>query len=159
MSSIDHAVLTAAGPPTVSISPVAEQVIPTGGSVTLTCSAEDCVSGSFTYMWYRDGVNVVNGSTLTISNASSTDFGRYECNATGNGGTGSAATYISEQSELSAGVELAKDVKSEVLFHFLFCWFRFTGSHIRTLGSIHFIPLESKHPESLQYYSWIRLLH
>ena len=103
VSSITCAVLTAAGPPTVSISPVAEQVIPTGGSVTLTCSAEDCVSGSFTYMWYRDEVSVVNGSTLTISSASSSDFGRYECNATGNGGTGSAATYISEQSELSVG--------------------------------------------------------
>ena len=91
--------LTAAGPPTVSISPVAEQVIPTGGSVTLTCSAEDCVSGSFTYMWYRDGVSVSSSAVLNITNVSSTTHGRYECKATGSGGTGSTAKTVARESK------------------------------------------------------------
>ena len=99
MSSITCAVFTAAGPPTVSISPVAEQVIPTGGSVTLTCSAEDCVSSSFTYMWYRDGVSVSSSAVLNITNVSSTTYGRHECKATGSGGTGSVAKTIARESK------------------------------------------------------------
>ena len=84
----------------MTISPVEEQVVSIGGSVMLYCSAGDCVGSTFSYVWYRDGSNVSTSSVLTISNVSSSDFGEYTCNSTGEGGTGSATTYLSEESEL-----------------------------------------------------------
>ena len=83
----------------MSISPVEEQVVSIGDSVTFRCSAGDCVGSSFSYVWYRDGSNVSTSPVLTISNVSSSDFGEYTCNTTGDGGIGSATTYISEESE------------------------------------------------------------
>ena len=84
----------------MTISPLEEQFLSIGGSVTLTCSADDCVDSAFSFVWYRDGSNVSTSGGLTISNVTSSDFGEYTCNVTGEGGTGSATTYISEESEL-----------------------------------------------------------
>ena len=101
MKCVQHPLCSvSSGPPTVTISPLEEQVVDIGGSVTLTCSASDCVGGGFSFVWYRDGSNVSTSGVLTISNVTSSDFGEYTCNVTGNGGTGSATTYISEASEL-----------------------------------------------------------
>ena len=84
----------------MTISPLEEQVVGIGDSVTLTCSASDCVGSAFSFVWYRDGSYVSTKGVLTMSSVTNSDFGEYTCNVTGEGGTGSATTYISEESEL-----------------------------------------------------------
>jgi uncharacterized membrane protein len=57
-------------------------------------------------MWYRDGVSVSSSAVLNITNVSSTNYGRYECKATGSGGTGSTAKTVAREIERKAVVQL-----------------------------------------------------
>jgi hypothetical protein len=97
-------------PPTITQQPAARNVCP-GGTATFTVAATG--SGTLTYQWQRNGVNLSNGGnisgaltpTLTVANVSVGDAADYRCavsNAGGRTDSNPAALTIRAATEILA---------------------------------------------------------
>jgi Immunoglobulin domain/Putative Ig domain len=89
--------------PQIAVQPTAVQVSGVGAAASLSCAAT-LNSGSVTYQWQRNEVNVVGATqaTLNFTSVQAADFGRYRCLVTSSGGTANSDTVL-----LSAGAALA----------------------------------------------------
>jgi len=82
------AILSEVAAPVAIVAQPTPQLVPVGGSLTLTCQAVGALP--IRYQWRRNGVNVAGAtsSTLTINNVATSRAGTYTCfvsNITGNG--------------------------------------------------------------------------
>jgi Immunoglobulin domain/Putative Ig domain len=89
--------------PQIAVQPTAVQVSGVGAAASLSCAAT-LNSGSVTYQWQRNELNVAGATqaTLNFTSVQAADFGRYRCLVTSSGGTANSDTVL-----LSAGAALA----------------------------------------------------
>jgi hypothetical protein len=92
--------------PQIAVQPVAVQVTGVGVAVNLSCAAT-LNSGTVTYQWQRNEVNVAGATQATLSflSVQVSDFGRYRCLVTSSGGTTTSDAVL-----LSVGAALAPSV-------------------------------------------------
>ena len=93
-------------PPSVGVTP-SEPLLSVGDPLTLTCTGGDCVGIiTINFSWLLDGspvdtslVTVINSTTsqLSVTSATSADFGTYTCQVMSVHGTGSAVAYVRER--------------------------------------------------------------
>ncbi|MDP2187276.1 MAG: LamG-like jellyroll fold domain-containing protein, partial [Sphingobacteriaceae bacterium] len=84
---------------------IANQNSCTGGSLTLTASGTDTLTGK-TYFWQRNGVTIANSSdsVLRLTNLTAAQAGNYTVRATGNGCTSNIVSFtVQVKAALSAG--------------------------------------------------------
>jgi len=92
--------------PQIAVQPTAVQVSGVGAAASLSCAAT-LNSGSVTYQWQRNEVNVAGATqaTLNFLSVQVTNFGRYRCLVTSSGGTTTSDSVL-----LSLGAALAPSV-------------------------------------------------
>ena len=92
-------------------SPPVDQTANAGATVTFSAAAIGTPAP--TWQWFKDGVAIVGatGTSLTVSNASSADAGRYTVAATNSAGTASADAQLFVATELSATSATASAIK------------------------------------------------
>ena len=125
----------------MSLTPV-DPVVYVTDTVTLTCTADDCLNINFSFTWFFEEeavgssvlVTSVNQSTsiASISSISGSDFGMYTCQVTNRAGSVNVTTSVREMGKLQCNA----------CFSPIVCWKQF-----HSIGSVY---SEYKQPYTYQ---------
>ena len=82
--------------PSITVHPPSSVNINYGNLLTLSCTA---TGTDIVWVWYHNGINISDSSTITVNTAELQDSGAYQCFATNEAGVDSRSTLVTVKSK------------------------------------------------------------